>query len=172
MKRKWFIFGLILSVSINVGVFASAGYRFLKNKFEETHRSREIHSPMNTFCKKLGLTEEQRNELESIRGELDIEINEIKKELKEKRAQLIDHLKAPGPDQEKIDTGLSEIESLQTKIQKIVINHMLKEKEVLSPKQQEIYFSTILNKLCPNAKHQEEGFFPMAEETERGCKIE
>ncbi|MBE0460677.1 MAG: periplasmic heavy metal sensor [Candidatus Aminicenantes bacterium] len=172
MKRNVLIFSLILSVAINIGVFGSAGYRWFKSRGEEPRHRADVHSPMSAFCKKLGLSREQIREMESLREVLEPKIEEIKKELKEKRVLLINHLKESEPDREKINIELSEIESLQTDLQKIVIGHMLQEKKILSPEQQEIFFSIILKRLCPEAKHQGGDFFPLIKEREEECAHE
>jgi len=172
MKRNILILSLIISVAINIGVFGNAGYHWIKSKGEKPRHGETAQSPMSAFCKKLDLSKEQISEMESLRKTLDPKIEEIKKELKEKRVQLVNQLMESEPDREKIDIELSEIESLQTELQKIVIDHMLQEKKILSPEQQEIFFSIILKRLCPNGRHQGEDFLPMTEETEGVCKNE
>jgi len=164
MKRKSLTFGLILSVAINIGVFGNIGYQWVKNRDEKLRHRTSDHSLPSVFCKKLGLSKAQISEMESFRKNLDPKMEEIKKELREKRIQLVDYLIKSEEDREKINIKLSEIEFLQTELQKIVIDHMLQEKKILSAEQQEIFFSIISKRLCPEEKHQGGNILPMIEE--------
>jgi|Deesub1362B_J571_1020462.scaffolds.fasta_scaffold02161_3 Spy/CpxP family protein refolding chaperone len=150
MKRKLLILGLIFSVAINIGVLGTIGYNWLK---EQNHQEYK-HSLGNFLCRELGLSESQSKEMESLRKSLEPQINKIKKELREKRAQLVNLLMESDPDQEKINISLKEIGSLQIKLQRIVIYHLLEQKKILSQEQQKKLFSIILERLCPKIKHQ------------------
>jgi len=79
---------------------------------------------------------------------------------------LVNNLMKSEPDHTKINIKLREIESLQTELQKIVIDHMLQEKKILSPEQQEIFLSIISKSLCPEGRHQSLGLLPISEKNE------
>ncbi|MFQ6084221.1 MAG: Spy/CpxP family protein refolding chaperone [Candidatus Aminicenantia bacterium] len=170
MKRKLLILGLILSIAINIGVLGSVGYHWLKRSGEERHHREGKHSPMSILGKELSLSQSQAREMESLRQSLEPKMEEIKKELREKRVQLVNLLMESEPDLEKINIQLTEIESLQTELQKLVIDHLLQEKKILSPEQQKRLFSIISKRLCPEGRHQGEGLLPMTEESEEECK--
>ena len=165
MKRRLLIFGLTLSVAINIGVLGSAGYRWLKISGEEKHHREGGHAPMGFLGKELSLSQSQAREMESLRKDLEPKMEEIKVKLREKRVQLVNLLMESEPDLEKLNIQLSEIESLQTELQKLVIDHLLREKKILSPEQQKRFFSIISKRLCPEGRHQDEGLLPMTEKS-------
>jgi len=170
MKRRLLIFGLTLSVAINVGVLGSAGYRWLKISCEERPHQEGEHSPMSFLGKELSLSQSQAREMESLRKALEPKMEEIREELRDKRVQLVNLLMEAEADLEKINIQLKEIESLQTELQKLVIDHLLQEKKILSPEQQKKFFSIISKRLCPEGRHQGEGLLLMPENCEKEWK--
>lgn len=172
MKRRLLIFGLTLSVAINIGILGSAGYRWLKISSEERHHREGEHSPMGFFGKELSLSQSQAREMESLRKALEPKMEEIREELREKRVQLVSLLMESEPDIEKINFQLNDIESLQTELQKLVIEHLLQQKKILSPEQQKKFFSIISKSLCPEGSHQGEGLLLMPENSEKECRDE
>ena len=172
MKEKLLILALIFSLGINIGIFGSIGYKRLKGKSEERHSREAEHSPMRFLAKELGLSESQTKEIEALRKSLEPKMEEIREELREKKAQLVYLLKESKPDLEKINIQLSEIESLQTKLQKLVIRHLLQEKNILTPEQQDKFFSIISKRLFHGERHQEEGLLPGTKEGKYECKDE
>lgn len=169
MKRNLLIFGLVLSITINIGVFGSIGYQWLKSKGEKPRHGATDHSPMTAFCERLGLSEEQIIKMGLLREALKSRVEEIKTELREERIQFLIYLKEPVPNQEKITAELSKIVSLQTELQKIAIDQILQEKKILTPEQQEIFFSIILKRLYPNTKHNGGNISPLGIERRGGC---
>ncbi|HID93110.1 MAG TPA: periplasmic heavy metal sensor [bacterium (Candidatus Stahlbacteria)] len=170
MRRKPLILALVLSVAINVAVLATAGYHWRGRRAEEQHHRAGGHSPTSFLHRELALSESQVRQMESLGRPLEQKIDRIKEELREKRAQLVDLLMEPQPNREEINVKVSEIESLQTGIQKLIIDHLLQQKEILTPEQQKKFFSIISERLCPG--HQGEGLLPMMEESKGECKHE
>jgi Spy/CpxP family protein refolding chaperone len=170
MKRRLLILCLTFSVAINIGVLGSVGYRWLKISGEEKPHQEGEHSPMSFLSKELSLSQSQTREMESLRKALEPKMEEIREELRDKRVQLVNLLIEAEADLEKINTRLNEIESLQTELQKLVINHLLQEKKILSPEQQKKYFSIISNRLCPEGRHQGEGLLLMPENSKEKCR--
>lgn len=170
MKRRLLIFGLILSVAINIGILGGVGYRWLKISGEERHHREGKHSPMSFLGKELSLSQSQAREMESLWKSLEPKMEEIRRKLREKRVQLVNLLRASEPDLEKINIQLNKIESLQTQLQKLVIDHLLQQKKILSLEQQKKFFSIISKRLCPEGRHQGEGLLPMTEKSEKECR--
>jgi len=170
MKKKLLILCLTFSVAINIGVLGSAGYSWLKISGEERPHQEEKHSPMSFLGKELSLSQSQAREMESLRKALEPKMEEIREELRDKRVQLVNLLMEAEADLEKINIQLNEIESLQTELQKLVIDHLLQEKKILSPEQQKKFFSIISKRLCPEGRHQGEGLLLMPENSEEKCR--
>lgn len=170
MKRKLLILGLIFSVSINVGILGNIGYRWLKKSGEERHQREGTHSPMGFLGKELSLSQSKAREMESLRKALEPKMEEIREELREKRVQLVNLLMESEPDLEKINIQINKIESLQTELQKHVVDLLLQEKKMLSPEKQKKFFSIILKRLCPEGRHQGEGLLLMPERSKSECE--
>jgi Spy/CpxP family protein refolding chaperone len=171
MKKRLLILGLTFSVAINIGVLGSAGYSRLKICGKERSHQEGEHSPMSFLGKELSLSQSQAREMESLRKALELKMEEIREQLRDKRVQLVNLLMEAEADHEKINIRLNEIESLQTELQKLVIDHLLQEKKILSPEQQKKFFSIISKRLCPEGRHQGEGLLLMPENIEKECKL-
>ena len=172
MKERLLILALIFSLGLNIGILGSVGYNWLKGKCKERHSIEAGHSPMRVLAKELNLSESQAKEMEALRKSLEPKMEKIREELREKKVQLVNLLKESEPDLEKINIQLSEIESLQTELQKLVIRHLLQEKNILTPEQQDKFFSIISKRLFHEERHQGEGLLPGTKEGKHECKDE
>jgi len=171
MKKNLLILGLILSGGINIGVLAAIGYNRLEKSCKEGHTEEERHAAVTFLIKELDLSPAQEKEIESLRKSLELKVEEIGTKLREKRVQLVDLLKESQPDLEKINNQLSEIETLQTELQKMAITNLLQEKKILSPEQQEKFFSIILKRLFHEEDHRNGDLLPKGREKQE-CKYE
>ena len=60
--------------------------------------------------------------------------------MEEKRIDLIEEVRNPAPDLNKIDRVVDELSALQAEVQKKTIRNLIKDKQLLTPRQQERYF--------------------------------
>jgi Spy/CpxP family protein refolding chaperone len=91
------------------------------------------------------LTETQRSRVESIRSSFLPSVEELRKELCIKRTKLADLLFAESIDRSKINNIAEEILRHQSELEKEVIDHILEEKELLSPLQQRRFYEIIVD---------------------------
>lgn len=91
------------------------------------------------------LTETQRSRVESIRNGFLPSVEEIRKDLCIKRAKLADLLFAESLDRSKINNVAEEILRHQSELGKEVVDHILEEKELLSPSQQRKFYEIIVD---------------------------
>jgi Spy/CpxP family protein refolding chaperone len=160
MREKLIIFLLVFSLTVNVAVLVTMGYFWGKYDGEGKSflRGDEFPPPPPPpLISELSLDKEQRGKMRTVRRSFFNEIAPIRSELTTRRESLVNLLTAKKPDRNTIDQKLSEINALQSKIQYAVINNLLREKDFLTPKQQEQYFNCICNKLCPNCLRMEKG---------------
>ena len=155
MKKNLLILGFILSLGINIGVLATIGYNRLEKSCQGGDAEKERHAAMSFLIKELDLSPAQEKEIESLRKSLEPKVEEIRIKLREKRVQLFNLLKESQAEYEKINNQLSEIKSLQTEIEKMAIANLLQEKKILSPEQQEKFFSIILKRLFHEEDHED-----------------
>lgn len=159
MKRTLLILGLIFSVAINAAVLTKIGHHWLGKEKEERHYREGKHSSMSYLYKELALSEPQLKEMELLRKSLESRMKGIKKELREKRVELVDLLTEAEPDRKKINEKSIEIETLQGNLQRLIIEHLLKQKTVLDPEQQKRFFSLIEKRFYREAGHHNDGGF-------------
>jgi len=169
MKNKWFLFGLVLSVAINVGVFGGAGYRFIKKSSAANCAEKNLGSSFERFARDVGLSPTQAQEFDALRKSFEPQTSRIRDSLKEKRTRLVDKLMEPDANLEKLMAEVNEIESLQAELQKLAVDQMLKEKALLTPDQKKKFFSLISNRLCPEGRHPIGEIPSMAGREEGGC---
>lgn len=165
MKQKLLILGLVLSIAINVGFLTTAAYHSWERTTGEAH-----HKDSSFLKRNLNLSEPQLAEIESIKNSLDSKADVLKKELRETRIRLFNLLAEQDPNREEINKVLQELEALQVNLQKLAIEHLLQQKNILTSEQQRKYFSIISERLCPGEGHQLGPSFPGTGDHEEECQ--
>ena len=146
MKEKLITFLLIFSLTVNLAALITIGYFWGKSDRPGETAYRGSKPPL--FVNKLPLNNGQRRKMLGARRALLEEIAPIKDELMTKREELVNLLTIETPDRDAIDKKLSEINGLQLKTQRVVIDQLLKQKGFLSPVQQKEYFDLISKRIC------------------------
>lgn len=95
--------------------------------------------------KKLNLSKEQLEHMTQIRGKYNKKISEIGQQLATKRAQLIREIVDDDLDQ--LDRICMQMDSLQAARQRVVVQYLLAQKDILTPQQRQI-FSKLLMDCC------------------------
>jgi Spy/CpxP family protein refolding chaperone len=144
MKRKLVILGVLLLIAVNVSVLATVGYRW---KCAQGGKICGGCAPGEYICLHLGLSDSQRQRMEMFRKAFDEKTDTIRESLNLKRNELMRLLNEPFPDRVKIDSLIKEIGIAQVELEKEVIDHILQEKEVLTPEQQKKLFELIQARL-------------------------
>lgn len=142
MKNKIITIVLILSLGLNLGVVVTFSRHWL-NRREFKKGPGENNWLKRKMQKELNLTEAQVTFMEQDRKKIDQEIKPVRAELKIKRAELFALLDADPVDSGKADKLIDAISSLQAKIEKTVVGHLVTMKKNLTPEQQK-KFKTIM----------------------------
>jgi len=79
--------------------------------------------------------------MQNFRLSFEKEVDSLRQQLWEKRNFLLEEARNPSPNLNGIDSLIEEISALQADIQKKSVRNLLKDKEILTPGQQEKYFS-------------------------------
>ena len=90
------------------------------------------------------LTTEQKEAVREIRRTFLPKVGQIRENLRRERAELAKLLFADSPDRHKIHTVAGQILLHQSELENEVIEHILEEKEILSPTQQRKFYEIIV----------------------------
>jgi len=136
MKNKVLAIILVLSLGLNLGILATFSRHWL-SKREFRKGPGENNWLKRKMQKELNLTDAQVAFMEQDRKNIDQEIKSIRKELRKKRVELFTMLDAEPVDRAKVDKLIDTISSLQAKIEKTVVGHLVTMKKNLTPEQQQ-----------------------------------
>jgi Spy/CpxP family protein refolding chaperone len=101
--------------------------------------------PIRGYLDFIALTNEQKRQVEDIRRDFLPKVEGIRQSLRGNRLQLNELLFAEVPDLKTIAEKSNEISALQAKLEREVIDHILQEKELLSPEQKREFYQVIRN---------------------------
>jgi Spy/CpxP family protein refolding chaperone len=149
MKKKLIILGILLLVAINISALATVGYRW---KCGSGSKACGGCAPGEYMCQKLSLTDAQKQNVETYRKIFTEGMDQKREILTHKRNELVELISQTNPETAKIDSLLVEIGTAQTEMEKVVVNHILREKELLTPEQQEKFLEMIKGCLLPTEK--------------------
>ena len=107
--------------------------------------ARMRHKPIRGYLDLITLTEDQKRQVEDIRRDFLPKVAGIRQSLRDNRLRLNELLFAETPDKKLIAEKSNEISSLQAKLEQEVIDHILQEKELLSPEQKKEFYQVIRN---------------------------
>ncbi len=96
--------------------------------------------------RELEVTEEQWAKIEPRLQEFQAAVGELRRQTGAKRAEVIDLIAAENPDLDGILAKQAEILATKQRIQRLVAEHLLAEKQVLTPEQQRQLFAMLRNR--------------------------
>jgi len=100
-------------------------------------------NPIRGYLDLIALTNEQKRLVEDIRRDFLPKVEGIRHALRSNRLQLNELLFAEVTDLKAIAEKSNEISALQAKLEREVIDHILQEKELLSPEQKREFYQVI-----------------------------
>ena len=107
--------------------------------------ARMRQKPIRGYLDLITLSEEQKRQVEDIRRDFLPKVAGIRQSLRDNRLRLNELLFAETPDKKAIAEKSNEISALQAKLEQEVIDHILQEKELLSPEQKKEFYQVIRN---------------------------
>ncbi len=149
MRNKLPALGLVLLVIINITALVTFAYQ----RWVQPKGAAPSGLPASHVCleESLSLNGTQKKCLKRIRLSFGQEAEAVQARLVAKRKALVDEIKSETPDMAAVGRLVDEIGGLQTEIQKAAIAHLIKEKQVLTPEQKEIFFRLFENHVCAGA---------------------
>ena len=107
--------------------------------------ARMRQKPIRGYLDLITLSEHQKRQVEDIRRDFLPKVAGIRQSLRDNRLRLNELLFAETPDTKLIAEKSNEISALQAKLEQEVIDHILQEKELLSPEQKKEFYQVIRN---------------------------
>lgn len=153
MWKKTRPYLIVASVALNVAFVAmwiahAAACHGRPQEADETTDQQAIWCPLH---RELGATEEQWAQIEPRLRDFQAAVGELRQQTSAKRSEVIDLIAAEEPDTEVIRATQDEILATKRSIQGLVVDHLLAEKEVLTPEQQQQLFEMLRNRTgCPD----------------------
>ena len=145
-KMKTLAIILIFSVALNTAFGTMWAIRRLPAHFGCTMRKADSNTRGCVSCplhRKLGTSGKQWQEIEPRLVEFRTSSQAVYREIDQLRKELIDLIAAPQTDLEAIGAKQDEILAGQRRMQKLLISHLLAEKEMLTSQQQKTLFNMI-----------------------------
>jgi periplasmic protein CpxP/Spy len=99
--------------------------------------------PIRGYLDLIKLTTGQKHQVEEIRKDFLPRVAEIRQALRQNRLELNNLLFAEPPDMQAIERKSKDISKLQTQLEKEVVDHILQEKELLTPEQKRQFYEVI-----------------------------
>ena len=147
------VFFIVLSVAFNVAFvamwFACAGSSGSGSEGSQAGRetAAEVWCPLH---RELGVSEDQWRQIEPRLKEFQASVGDLCRRINELRSEVIDLVATEEPDLETIHAKQEQILTTKRDIQRLVITHLLAEKEVLTLQQQDQLFEMLRNRTgCP-----------------------
>ena len=133
---------VVLSVALNVafiGVWAAHAIGSLR-PVEPADDHGKVWCPLH---RRLNVTDEQWRKIEPRMAEFRRASEALRQEINRSRGEMMDLVASPQPDRQAITAKQEEIRAGQRRMQRLVIEHLLAEKEVLTLEQQKVFFDML-----------------------------
>jgi Spy/CpxP family protein refolding chaperone len=141
METWGFLVGFV-SALVFLGIVLAAVYFYMR-RFR--NRTTNIKGYLDLIP---DLTEEQRGLVQEIRNSFLPKVGKIRENLRNERAELARLLFADPPDRERIHAVTRQILLHQSDLENEVIEHILEERELLSPSQQRNFYEIIVEQFA------------------------
>ncbi len=148
MKRNWLLYLVIFSLALNFGTIGAFAYLYYQER--QTAVAKEEAKPvgLRELWLALRLDPEQRQALRKLAPEHRGQVARIRQELKGKRQELFELLKAENPDWSAIQAKIKEISAQQSRLEEEVVRFLLECRKHLRPEQQAAFVSLVERRLC------------------------
>ncbi len=158
MRRWWLIIALLLSVGLNVGIFAVIAARRLGSGLKGPKPQAGMVNPvadplprLPRLADRLGLEGEERRRFLDIQWNLYQETSHLRLQLGEIHRELRRELTRPTPDKAQVDRLLAESARIYLTLEQALVNNVLATRELLGPDKEMDYLKLIAQLRVPNS---------------------
>jgi Spy/CpxP family protein refolding chaperone len=147
MKSRWMIVALLLLTVVNLAALATFAYhRFCPTRCERSCAPAAAGSAC-VLQNQLGLDEAGTKRLEALRLQHQQRTRPLTERLAQKRSELLQAVIPAEPDTLQIRRLCRQIDSLQSAVQEWTVRHLMEQKQIFTPSQQE-KFNTLMMNCC------------------------
>ena len=159
MQNRWMAMILVLSLAMNTAVLTVAGYKYYKRNRDLSEATLHSQERNYHFYEKLGLTPVQLAKMNPMANTFHKSLKSLHSDMEAKKIAMINLLSGENVSPARIEEIRKDMATIQDRIQKVVIAHVLDVKEILNPIQRKRFFE-----LLSKSMHQEPGIFIRAGE--------
>ena len=159
MQNRWIAMILVLSLAMNTAVLTVAGYKYYKRNRDLSEATLHSQERNYHFYEKLGLTPVQLAKMNPMANTFHKNLKSLHSDMEAKKNAMINLLSGENVSPARIEEIRKDMATIQDRIQKVVIAHVLDVKEILNPIQRKRFFE-----LLSKSMHQEPGIFIRAGE--------
>jgi len=141
-KTVWVLL-ILMSLALNVGFVATWAAHALPAHFGGQSRPAPDETVWCPLHRQLGTTDAQWREIEPRLVEFQKSARAVCEEVNRARGDLIDLIASPDPDRDAIRAKQEEVVAGQSRMQELVIHHLLNEKKFLTEEQQQQLFEML-----------------------------
>ncbi len=163
MKKNLLSIFMLFSVTLNL-VFVGS---YLYHKFIHPAAYEGPACNGQLIYRELNLSSEQISRFAPERDRFHAFVDHQSRLIREAEIELIDFLSADSPDREAIEKKQKQIQSLQQALQKRVIEHLLREAEILTPRQRARFFGLIKERIIHSPAGRP-GWMPAGQQWRKG----
>lgn len=148
MPRSWLSYALVMSLLLNLGVIAAAGYHLLAPEGVAGARGADLASHLK-------LDSEQRSRWQQIEQSFVRELDGGWREIARHRENMIREVFSDRPDRARIEAERARIAELQFVQQQRVIDQFLRERDILTSEQRRKLVEVLLDDQPPTPRERQ-----------------
>jgi Spy/CpxP family protein refolding chaperone len=153
MRRSSGLFFVVLSVALNIAFVAAWLAHAARPHLEFPPAAVQLEKETGIWCplhRELGVDRQQWQEIEPRLKEFQAAADELCQRIGQLRSELIDFVATEEPDLATIHAKQDKILATKRQMQQLVVAHLLAEKAILDPDQQEHLFRILRNRTGRN----------------------
>ena len=151
MRRNWLLYLVIFSLALNFGTIGTFVYLHYQDQAQRLSRELPPPLPMRELWQTLKLDETQRQAVRGLFAQHRAKVEEIRRELFQRRQELFELLRAETPALPVIHAKIEEISASQGKLEEELVRHLLEFRKELKPEQRTAFLNLVqtrLDKAC------------------------
>jgi Spy/CpxP family protein refolding chaperone len=147
VKRNWLLYLVIFSLALNLGSIGTFAYLRYQDQAQRLSLKQPPPLPMRELWKTLEMDEGQRRAVRGLFSQHRAKVEEIRRELFQRRQELFELLKSETPAMPVIHAKIGEISTSQGKLEEELVRHLLEFRKELKPEQRATFLNLVRTRL-------------------------